>query len=300
MLITTKLHIKNKKLRIYNLVKDFFVPKAVIYVHEESSLESAIIDLETKNLLAVDTEFIWRNTYFPKLSLIQISTDEKIYIFDCLTLNTSILERIFHNRNILKIFHSIRGDSSVIFNCLGVKLENVFDTQLAEDILNQNNGEQISYKKLVKKYFYKNISKSETNSDWERRPLIKKQLKYAAEDVRYLHSIMDIQNKKIKRSNKFDLFLTLCEKENELGQEDFSISRLKRLKKRNKNLSSKEIEIFIWRENQAKQHNLPPSYIFKDRYLKKLKNLIDENNFNECKWIIKKDSSRDEFISFFE
>ncbi len=287
-------------MRIYNLVKDFFVPKEVLYVHDDFSLKSVMKDLETKDYLAVDTEFIWRNTYFPKLSLIQISTDEKIYIFDCLTLNTSFFERIFNNKNILKIFHSIRGDSSVIFNCLGIKIENVFDTQLAEDILNQNSGVQISYKKLVKKYFYKNISKAETNSDWERRPLIKKQLKYAAEDVRYLHSIMDIQNKKIKRSNKIDLFITLCDEENKLGQQDFSISRLKRLKKKNKNLSSKEIEIFIWRENQAKQHNIPPSYIFNDRYLKKLKKLIDENNFNECKWIIKKDSSRDEFISFFQ
>ncbi len=287
-------------MRIYNLVKDFFVPKEVLYVHDDFSLKSVMKDLETKDYLAVDTEFIWRNTYFPKLSLIQISTDEKIYIFDCLTLNTSFFERIFNNKNILKIFHSIRGDSSVIFNCLGIKIENVFDTQLAEDILNQNSGVQISYKKLVKKYFYKNISKAETNSDWERRPLIKKQLKYAAEDVRYLHSIMDIQNKKIKRSNKIDLFFTLCDEENKLGQQDFSISRLKRLKKKNKNLSSKEIEIFIWRENQAKQHNIPPSYIFNDRYLKKLKKLIDENNFNECKWIIKKDSSRDEFISFFQ
>ncbi|OUU26980.1 MAG: hypothetical protein CBB97_06695 [Candidatus Endolissoclinum sp. TMED37] len=287
-------------MRIYNLVKDFFVPKEVLYVHDDFSLKSVMKDLETKDYLAVDTEFIWRNTYFPKLSLIQISTEEKIYIFDCLTLNTSFFERIFNNKNILKIFHSIRGDSSVIFNCLGIKIENVFDTQLAEDILNQNSGVQISYKKLVKKYFYKNISKAETNSDWERRPLIKKQLKYAAEDVRYLHSIMDIQNKKIKRSNKIDLFFTLCDEENKLGQQDFSISRLKRLKKKNKNLSSKEIEIFIWRENQAKQHNIPPSYIFNDRYLKKLKKLIDENNFNECKWIIKKDSSRDEFISFFQ
>ena len=200
----------------------------------------------------------------------------------------------------MKIFHSIRGDSSVIFNCLGIKIENVFDTQLAEDILDQNSGVQISYKKLVKKYFFKNISKSETNSDWERRPLIKKQLKYAAEDVRYLYPIMDIQNKKIKRSNKLDLFLSLCEKENKLGQEDFSISRLKRLKKKNKNLSTKEVEIFTWRENQAKQLNLPPSYIFEDRHLKKLKKVIDGKNFNECKWIIKKDSSRDEFIISFQ
>tara|TARA_B100000900_G_C20573358_1_gene714267 strand:- start:776 stop:1639 length:864 start_codon:yes stop_codon:yes gene_type:complete len=286
-------------LRVYNLLKDFFSPKEVIYINDGFSIRPAIKDLESHDQLAIDTEFIWRDTYFPKLSLIQIATDNKIYIFDCLTLDISLLEKVFLNKNILKIFHSVRGDSSVIFICLGIKIKNIFDTQLAEDILDQNSGIQISYKKLVKKYLFKSISKSETNSNWEMRPLRKKQLDYAAEDVRYLHSIMDIQNKKIIRSNKLDLFYSLCEKENKLGQEDFSISRLKRLKKKNRNISSKEIEIFIWRENQAKQHNVPPSHIFEDRYLKKLKQILQDNNLNEAKWIIKKDSSRNEFMNFF-
>ncbi len=286
-------------MRIFNLLKDYLSPKEVVYINDASLLRSAIKDLEFYDQIAVDTEFIWRDTYFPKLSLIQIATDNRIYILDCLALDVSVLEKVFSNKNILKIFHSLRGDSSVIFNCLGIKIEKTFDTQLAEDILDQNSGIQISYKKLVKKYLFKNISKSETNSDWEKRPLRKKQLDYAAEDVRYLHSIMDIQNKKIIRSNKQDLFYSLCEKENKLGREDFSISRLKRLKKKNRNISLKEIEIFIWREDQAKQHNVPPSHIFEDRYLKKLKQILQSNNLNESKWIIKKDSSRNEFVSSF-
>ena len=286
-------------MRIYNFLKDFFTPKEVVYLSDDSSLSLAMKDIESMNSIAIDTEFVWRNTYFPKLSLIQISTHKNIYIFDCLVIDTSVFEKIFSNKNIRKISHSIRGDSSVIFNCLGIKMQNVFDTQLAEDILSKNNGVQISYKKLVKKYSFKDISKSETNSDWERRPLNKKQLNYAAEDVRYLHSIMEIQNKKLIRSNKIELFYASCEKEKKLGEQDFSISRLKRLKKKNKNISLKEIEIFNWRENQAKKNNLPPSHIFADRGLKKLKKILDSKNFNECKWIIKKDSSRDEFMNYF-
>ena len=275
------------------------MPKEVLFIQDGSSLEVVMKNLESEKQLAIDTEFIWRDTYFPKLSLIQIATYNKIYIFDCLSLDISVIKKVFSNKNILKIFHSIRGDSSVIFNCLGIKIENIFDTQIAEDVLAQNSGTQISYKKLVKKYFFKSISKSETNSDWERRPLKKKQLDYAAEDVRFLHSMMEIQTKKLVRSNKLDHFFSICDEENKLGQEDFSFSRLKRLKKRNRNISSKEIEIFIWREDQAKQHNVPPSHIFDDRHLKKLKKILERNNLNECKWIIKNDSSRDEFIRYF-
>ena len=109
-------------MRIYNFLKDFFLPKEVLCIEDNESFNLALRDLEANNILAIDTEFVWRNTYFPKLSLIQISTYEKIYIIDCITLNISQLEKIFINKKILKIFHSIRGDISVLSNCLGFKL----------------------------------------------------------------------------------------------------------------------------------------------------------------------------------
>lgn len=286
-------------MRFYKFLKDFFISKEISYIQDESTFNLILRELESSKSLAIDTEFIWRNTYFPKLSLIQISTENKIYIFDCLTLNISKLDKVLSDKNITKIFHSIRGDASVLFNCLGIKMKNIFDTQLAEDILNDNSGIQISYKKLVKKYFYKDISKSETNSDWEMRPLKEKQLDYAAEDVRYLHTIMEIQNKKLINHNKIDFFNSACEKEKKLGEEDFSISRLRRLKKKNKNITKEEIKIFNWRESQAKKLNVPPSHIIEDRYLKKLKKIVDQKKLNECKWIIKKDSSRHDFLNTF-
>ena len=127
----------------------------------------------------------------------------------------------------------------------------------------------------------------------------KKQIDYAAEDVRYLHSIMEIQKNKLISSNKIDLFYFTCQQEKKLGEEDFSTSRLRRFQKKNKNLSDKEIEVFNWRESQAKKLNVPPSHIIEDKNLKMLKKIIEKKDLNECKWIIKKDSSRDDFINSF-
>jgi ribonuclease D len=285
--------------RIYNLILDFFVTKKTFYIQDQKSFHNILKDIESQKILGLDTEFIWRNTYYPKLSLIQISTLNKIYIIDCIKINTSEIENILANENILKIFHSIRGDSSVIYNCLGIKTNNIFDTQLAEEILAKNEGVQISYKKLVKKYCFKNISKSETNSDWEKRPLREKQLVYAAEDVRYLHTIMKIQYNKLKRSKSLEKFKIKCDHEKSLGEENFSESRLKRFRKKNKNISKIDIEIFSWRENQAEKLNVPPSHIFEDRDLKKIKINLNKKNFEEFRWMIKKDSSRDEFIKYF-
>ncbi len=288
-------------MRFYNFLKDFLFTKEILYIQKNSSFVSALEDIESKNILAVDTEFIWRNTYFPKLCLIQVATQNKIYIFDSLTIEISRLEKVLTDQNVTKIFHSVRGDSSVLFNCLGIKIKNIFDTQLAEDLLSQkNNNNQISYKKLVRKYFLKDISKSETNSDWEKRPLQSSQIDYAADDVRYLHSIMKLQQKKLFRIKKLELFNELCEREKKLGEEDFSLSRLRRLKKKNKNLSKLEIKIFNWREEEAKKLNVPPSHIIENNNLKRLKKILDTNKFDECRWIIKSELSRVNFLKKFK
>ena len=60
-------------------------------------------------------------------------------------------------------------------------------------------GHRLAIRKLLVSIFSKNISKSETNSDWEKRPLREEQIDYAAEDVRYLHQIMKIQKSLSKR-----------------------------------------------------------------------------------------------------
>ena len=287
-------------MRLYNLIIDFFAPKKTFYIQDQKSFDSIIEDIESQKILGLDTEFIWRNTYYPKLSLIQVSTLNKIYIIDCITINISELGKILENKNIIKIFHAIRGDSSVLYNCLGIKTNNIFDTQLAEEVLTKNEGIQISYKKLVKKYCLKNISKSETNSDWDKRPLREKQLAYAAEDVRYLHTIMKIQYNKLKRSKSLEKFNIKCDHEKNLGEENFFKSRLKRFRKKNKNITKVDIEIFSWREDQAKKLNVPPSHIFEDRDLKKIKKNLDKKKFDEFRWIIKKDTSRNDFIKYFK
>ena len=286
-------------MKIINFLRDYFFQKEIIYIEDQTSFDLVLEDIQTEKMLAIDTEFIWRNTYFPKLSLVQVCTENRIYLLDCLSVDISKIKKALSDHKIIKIFHSVRGDSSVLYNCLGIKLKNTFDTQLAEDLLNDRKGDQISLKKLVKKYFLKDISKSETNSDWENRPLRKKQLDYAAEDVRYLHTIMKIQNNKLRNLNKIDSFNSLCINEIKLGEEDFSSSRLKRYRKKNRNISEIEIKVFVWRESQAEKLNVPPSHIIEDRDLRKIKKIIEQKKINEFKWIIKKSSSRDEFVTCF-
>tara|TARA_B100000614_G_scaffold262307_1_gene295191 strand:+ start:8797 stop:9666 length:870 start_codon:yes stop_codon:yes gene_type:complete len=287
--------------KFISFLKVFFDKKEIIYINNDVLFSEAINEIKKDHLIAVDTEFIWRNTYLPSLSLIQISNQNKIFIFD-LFKNDNLLElkRIFESNKIKKIFHSLRSDISVLNTSLGVQVRNVFDTQIAESILDNNFSAQIGYKDLVNKYFLISISKDETNSDWSKRPLNKNQIEYAANDVRYLIRIMKAQTIKLKKMGLMEDFDNLCSKEKDFGEEDFSVSRLKRLKKKNKKLTALDEKIFLWREEEAKIRNLPPNNIFKVNHLNRLAEVIRKRDFKECSWIIKDEDSRNRFILNFK
>ena len=91
-------------------------------------------------------------TYFPILSLLQISTKNKIFLIDCLKCkNLKILKKILEDKDKLIIFHSSRSDTTVLYTNLNIKVENVFDIQIAEK--NISGGDVKNYGSIVKKYF---------------------------------------------------------------------------------------------------------------------------------------------------
>jgi len=285
-------------LKLFNSAKDFFIKKKLIYIDSFYSLQKEFSDKFTEKIIAVDTEFTWRDTYFPRLNLIQVGTKNRIIIVDSQQIeDLSILKNILNSSEITKIFHSSRGDISVLFNCLNTKINNIFDTQLAYSFIHRDTR-QISYKDLVSRYFYRNLSKSQTTSDWEKRPLSKEQLLYASEDVRYLGDIFKIQTKILRNYRLQDKFKQACEAEKVLAETNFSISRLKRLKK-NKKISPLEEQIFLWREEKALELDIPPNNIFKEKNLKRLKNVITENKIKESLWIIKDENLRKQFLERF-
>lgn len=287
--------------KFYNYISSLFDSKNIRLIESDDNLDEAMGLLSKSSEIAVDTEFIWRKTYYPELSLIQIADNENIYILDMYKkFNLENLKILFERKNVKKIFHSIRSDISVLKHCLNIQVNNVFDTQIAENIIEPDNINQISYKALIKKYYLREISKKETNSDWSKRPLDQSQIVYAANDVRFLINIMKIQSSIIeKKGLKEDLYKTI-KKEKENGEERFFISRLRRLRKNQKNLSNLDEKIFIWRELQAEGKNLPPNNIVKNSFLPKLADVIRKGNFQECMWLIKNDECRESFLSEFK
>ena len=174
---------------ISTFIRRSFKKKRVVqYIDKNNQLPLLDKELSSVEVFAVDTEFDWRNTYFPKISLIQIATKNKIFLIDCLKLKTeTVLRKYFEDKRYLKIFHSVRSDTNVLSKCLKIFTKNVYDIQIAEKII--SNLEIKSYAKIVKKYFGTVLQKGETNSNWLKRPLTENQIRYAFEDVDYLIDI---------------------------------------------------------------------------------------------------------------
>lgn len=270
---------KNTLLKKVYLIKNYLnffkKTKERHQLNFEADKDFLFSEIKNKKIIAIDTEFDWRNTYFPILSLIQIATRKKIFLVDCLEAeNLQELKHIFEKIDLI-IFHSVRSDSTVLSSVADIKIENVYDIQVAEKIISKGNQEK--YSSIVERYFSINLKKSETNSNWLQRPLSQKQLDYAAEDVEFLIEIYEKQKKKVDNII-FEEILKESRKEAFFGNRELFVSRLARLGR----ASKLEKKIFLWREGIAKERNVPTSYIIKDKNLKKILKICeyDKNKKN--------------------
>ncbi|HPP67011.1 MAG TPA: ribonuclease D, partial [bacterium] len=160
-----------------------FIPAAT-YINTEHKLESFVKKMKYVNEISVDIEGNSLYTYYPKICLIQISTRSENFIIDPLSIkNASLLDSIFSDKNIQKVFHGATYDTQMLYSHLGIIVNNLFDTQIAVSFLGEK---RTSLDFLVEKNFNVHLEKKYQKSNWAIRPLSKKMLEYAISDTKYL------------------------------------------------------------------------------------------------------------------
>lgn len=225
------------------------------------STEISELPLDEK-FVTIDTEFIRENLEKPLLCSLQLATLSEVYIFDCASADITFLKPIFENENIKKVFHSARQDIEML-SAAGICVQNFYDTQLYEMVLSTTND--ISYQAIVQKYLGKKLRKDYSMSDWSKRPLSKKQLNYAADDVIYLREVYKQQVKKLNesgRENWLDEELAqLANPEGEVQQLYDSIS---------KNNIPVLNALWQWRDEKAQELGIKPTDIAGNNLLKSI------------------------------
>ena len=159
-------------------------------------------------VLAVDTEFLREKTYYPKLCLVQVSTGEEIAAIDPLSIDDlSPLVRLFEDPKIVKVIHACSQDLEVLLYGMHCACAPVFDTQLAAAFLGMR--QQASYASVVEHYMGVHLPKTESLTDWSRRPLDSEQLVYAEDDVRYLPDIYRCMYERLMKTNRLGWLIRL-------------------------------------------------------------------------------------------
>ncbi|ADZ91587.1 ribonuclease D [Marinomonas mediterranea] len=242
----------------------------IVWVETDAELASWCEYWSTLNVIAVDTEFLRRTTYYPITGLIQISEGEKAVLIDPQTITEwAPLKDLMVNLDVMKVFHACSEDLDVFDRLLGVLPTPFYDTQIGEAYAN---GQwSVSYVKLIQAYLSIEVAKDETRSDWTVRPLTEAQKRYAALDVVYLAKVYPQQIEMLQKKNMLDWALEDCDtlkwQYMQNGDPEQNWSNVKAAWR----LSPKSLTLlrmlFIWREEQAKSEDVPKGQVLKDRSL---------------------------------
>ncbi len=138
--------------------------------------------------LCFDTEFIGEKRFHTQLCLIQVASSEGLFLIDPLALqNLDPFLELICSSDIQKITHAGENDYRLLYELYGILPSNVVDTQVAAGFVGYRYP--VSYRALIEEETGVHLTKSYAVADWEQRPLRKKQIKYALQDVLYLPQV---------------------------------------------------------------------------------------------------------------
>lgn len=251
------------------------------WIDSDSALKNMCTQLATVKKLAVDTEFIRTNTFYPKIALIQISDSQQCWLIDVLAIDDfSPLKTLLEDPQKVLIFHACAEDLEVLDHALDINPATIFDTQIAAGITNI--GYCMGYARLVQAMFDIELDKQETRSDWLARPLTERQLDYAAVDVEYLHAMEQLLSQRLAEQQREEWFKeeTIALFATVEGRKDYQnyYQRVKGAWRLDEQSLVALNRLCDWREERARALDKPRSHIIKDSVLLELAIRLPSSN----------------------
>ena len=242
-------------------------------VNTTPDLKALIIELTGAPYLALDTEFMRDQTYWPKLCLIQVASSGVEAIVDPLAdgIDLAPFYELLKSPAVVKVLHAARQDIEIFHHQGGMIPNPLFDSQIAAMVCGF--GDAASYETLCRKIAHVEIDKSSRFTDWSRRPLSQKQLDYAVGDVTHLRTIYEFLKRKLDETGRADWV-----QEEIAALQDPALYALhpeiawKRLKPRtsNKRFLAMLASLAAWREREAQERDIPRGRVLKDEALSEI------------------------------
>lgn len=244
-------------------------------IHPLVTTTEALADLcarwANSTFIAVDTEFMRENTYWPDLCLIQVADEHEAAAIDPKADGLDLaplLELMTNNEDVLKVVHAGGQDIEIICNLTGKTPHPIFDTQIAAMALGQ--GEQVGYSNLVDAWLGIQLDKGARFTDWARRPLDKRQIDYAIGDVTHLAVIFPQMLEKLRTTGRGvwlnDEMERIADPSNYVADPQTMWKRVKIATRKAEPLGRLKA-LAAWRETEARNKNIPRGRIMKDETL---------------------------------
>lgn len=239
------------------------------YVQDEQQLVEICQQLEKASLLAIDTEFVRTRTYYPKLGLLQVCDGKILALIDPVTIkNLSPFWQLLTNVNIRKVLHACSEDLEVFLraNC---QPENMIDSQIMMAFL--GHGLSMGYAAMIQHFEGIALDKSESRTDWLKRPLSARQIEYAQADVEFL---IQVYPKIMKQLEQKQFVAYSLEESQKLINKKFTpINRnllylnIKQCWRLNREQLNRLKHLAKWRYDRAQQRDLPLNFVVKEATL---------------------------------
>lgn len=222
------------------------------------------------NAIAVDTEFLRERTYHPRLCLVQVATPDECVVIDVIAIdNLAPLAILMRDEGTVKVFHACSQDMEVLNYTLDALPAPIFDTQIAAAFLGERM--QTSYNGMVHAFCGVTLPKSESLTDWSRRPLTPEQIEYALDDVRYLIKAYDVIMERLDESGRaswvLDEIKPLTDRSHYVVDRRVAFKRVKRVNSLTRRQLAVARELAAWREARAEYSNIPRKWLMSDEVL---------------------------------
>lgn len=252
--------------------------RSTLYIDTEAALADLCARLQGSPWICLDTEFLREKTYFPQLCLLQVANEELVACIDPLALPdlTPLLDVIYDTR-IVKVLHAASQDLEILYQLRGALPYPVFDTQIAAALL--YHSDQIGYGNLVERMLGVQLDKSHARADWSARPLEPEQLRYAADDVRYLSRVYLAQLEILGQQDRLHWLDEDFAELTDPARYAVNLNQVwRRIREPRPPLKGVQLAVLqalaAWREERAVNRNRPRKWILRDEVLTDLARIM--------------------------
>ena len=252
------------------------LPLPIELINQSARFNTAIQEIMSSSVIALDTESNSFHRYPEQLCLIQAASKQNIYIIDTISLqDLNPLKKTLENNSIKKVLHSADYDIRSLDRHYGIRIRNLYDTSIASRFVGIV---QFGLSYIIKDLLGVTIHKSKRlqKADWGQRPLSSEAIEYAANDVRYLFALQKFLDMKLQTLGRTTWVAEECARLEEVRYSSPNPDTAYLFIKGTHKLDGCGLAIlrslYLFREKEARRWRRPPTLLIPDVVLSSLAN----------------------------